>query len=309
MESFLHTQHPQSDADSNASSGISDTHDLESDESDASDAPERNFFASATSFAKALESDPYYGFDIMDFNRPSLRKQSKGKGRDLDAMISDSGLDSELVNAWRNDRRKKKFRKQQREQLRAQGLLGRARQAPDLKTKYANGIDPEDLKEEIRQFLQSPKNSLALPSMAKQHRKLIHELANSLYLNSQSRGKGSSRFPIIHKTSRTPPFTPKTVGQIDRILSKGRLGQRGFKTRDQNSNKTKPRRARPESSVSYLDGEVVGGSAPEIGAENRGRAMLEKMGWSTGTPLGAINNKGILLPVAHVVKNSRAGLG
>jgi hypothetical protein len=58
-----------------------------------------------------------------------------------------------------------------------------------------------------------------------------------------------------------------------------------------------------------MEGDIVGGSAPEIGAENKGRAMLEKMGWSTGTALGAINNKGILLPVAHVVKNSKAGLG
>lgn len=58
-----------------------------------------------------------------------------------------------------------------------------------------------------------------------------------------------------------------------------------------------------------MDGDVVGASAPEIGVENRGRAILEKMGWSSGTALGATNNKGILQPVAHVVKNSRAGLG
>ena len=69
------------------------------------------------------------------------------------------------------------------------------------------------------------------------------------------------------------------------------------------------RRSRKDNSASYMDGDVVGGSAPEIGAENRGRAMLEKMGWSMGTALGATNNKGILLPVVHVVKNSRTGLG
>ncbi|GKT39927.1 protein SQS1 [Colletotrichum spaethianum] len=61
--------------------------------------------------------------------------------------------------------------------------------------------------------------------------------------------------------------------------------------------------------VLYRDGEVVGGSAPELGQENKGRAMLEKMGWSSGTALGALNNKGILQPVAHVVKRSKAGLG
>jgi len=37
--------------------------------------------------------------------------------------------------------------------------------------------------------------------------------------------------------------------------------------------------------------------------------MLEKMGWSTGTGLGAVNNQGILQPVSHVVKTTKAGLG
>jgi len=46
-----------------------------------------------------------------------------------------------------------------------------------------------------------------------------------------------------------------------------------------------------------------------LGQENKGRNMLEKMGWSTGTALGPLNNKGIMHPVTHVVKNSKAGLG
>jgi hypothetical protein len=69
----------------------------------------------------------------------------------------------------------------------------------------------------------------------------------------------------------------------------------------------KSRRAEVKAAT-YVDGDVVGASAPEIGAENKGRAMLEKMGWSTGTALGALN-KGILQPVTHVVKNTKAGLG
>ncbi|RAL06297.1 putative R3H and G-patch domain protein [Aspergillus ibericus CBS 121593] len=312
-EGVTHGQNLQTEGESTVSSGVSDTENVEKDEFDVSrttlDTFENGFFASATAFADALEFDPYYGFDIMDFNRPSVKKRSKGKSRALDITLSDSELESELVNAWQNDRAKKKARKKQREELRSQGLLGRNRQDPVLKMKYANGIGFEDLKSEIRHFLLSSRNSLALPPMSKQHRKLVHELANALSLSSQSRGKGSSRFPIVHKTSRTPVHTPKTIAQMDRILHKGH-GQRGYNPRDLKSSKSsKPRRGRPDASVSYMDGDVVGGSAPEIGAENKGRAMLEKMGWSTGTPLGATNNKGILLPVAHVVKNSRAGLG
>jgi hypothetical protein len=71
----------------------------------------------------------------------------------------------------------------------------------------------------------------------------------------------------------------------------------------------KPRGGGGNSAVTYQDGEIVGASAPELGQENKGRTMLEKMGWSTGMGLGTVDNKGILQPVAHVVKRSKAGLG
>lgn len=145
--------------------------------------------------------------------------------------------------------------------------------------------------------------------MTKQRRKLVHELANTLNLKSQSRGDGLARFPILHKTARTSGYTNKTISKVDHLLSGRKLNRRLFKNWGSDAPKSKTKRGNAGAAVSYMDGEVVGASAPEIGAENRGRAMLEKMGWSTGTALGATNNKGILLPVAHVVKNSRAGLG
>lgn len=270
----------------------------------------RNHFASATAFAEALESDPFYGFDIMDFNRPSLRNKTKGNQRAFDLSLSDSELELQLERAWRNDREKKKTRKQKREELRAGGLLGRTANAPDLRAKYSSGFDVDDLRSELRSFLLSSKESLSLPPMPKHYRKVVHDMAGALSLKSQSRGKGSSRFPMLYKTSRTPKHTQKTIAQVEKILSKPQFSHRGPKARTQNNKKlAKASRGRPTSSVSYMEGDVVGASAPEIGAENKGRAMLERMGWSSGTPLGAINNKGILLPVAHVVKNSKAGLG
>lgn len=65
----------------------------------------------------------------------------------------------------------------------------------------------------------------------------------------------------------------------------------------------------PKSAIDYLEGEIVGAAAPELGIGNRGRAMLEKMGWSCGTALGAEDNKGILQPVSLTMKRSKAGLG
>ena len=54
---------------------------------------------------------------------------------------------------------------------------------------------------------------------------------------------------------------------------------------------------------------VVGASAPELSATNRGRLMLEKMGYQTGMRLGVEGNQGIREPIAVVVKTSKACLG
>ncbi|KAJ5124634.1 uncharacterized protein N7515_008459 [Penicillium bovifimosum] len=266
-------------------------------------------FPSASAFADALESDPYFGFDIMDFDRPSLRKKSKGKKSAPDLVLSGSEFELELQATWQNDRTKKKIRKKEREELRAQGLLGRKAGNPDLAVKYPKEMNMEQFMTELRSFLLSTKSSLPLPPMTKQRRKLIHELANALNLKSQSRGHGPSRFPVLNKTSRTPQHTPKTISAVDELLSGRKFNRRLFKSWGTEAPKLPHAKRGKSGAASYMDGDVVGASAPEIGADNRGRAMLEKMGWSTGTALGAADNKGILQPVAQVVKNSRAGLG
>ncbi|KAJ5372124.1 hypothetical protein N7517_004130 [Penicillium concentricum] len=261
-------------------------------------------FPSASALADALESDPYFGFDIMDFDRPSLRKNPRAS-----SSSPTREFEVELQEAWQNDRTKKRLRKMEREELRAQGLLGRKAGNPDLKVKYPKEMNMEEFMTELRSFLMSAKNSLSLPPMTKQRRKLIHELANALNLKSQSRGNGLSRFPVLNKTARTPRYTPKTISNVDELLSGRKFNRRLFKSWGTEVQKfSQPKRGK-SGAASYMDGDVVGASAPEIGAENRGRAMLEKMGWSTGTALGAADNKGILQPVAQVVKNSRAGLG
>jgi hypothetical protein len=57
------------------------------------------------------------------------------------------------------------------------------------------------------------------------------------------------------------------------------------------------------------EGTIVGARAPEIAAGNKGRTILEKMGWTAGTGLGASDNQGIMAPVEVVVKHSTLGLG
>ncbi|KAI9680768.1 MAG: hypothetical protein M1817_004208 [Caeruleum heppii] len=252
--------------------------------------------------------DAYDGFDVMDWDRPSLAKQSK-QSRSAPALgLSDSEMESKLRSSWAADRRKKQMKKAEREELRVQGLLGKKNQKkPNLKARYSEGMTMDAIKREVGNFLLSDHQSLALPPMDKRDRKLVHEIATAVGLKSKSIGGGRTRFPTLYKTTRTPQGEGDV---LDRALS--RLQRRFVPRMDRGLKKGTTRRHNAGSGAigtAYRDGEVVGAAAPELGQENRGRAMLEKMGWSTGTALGAVDNKGILQPVAHVVKVSKAGLG
>lgn len=148
--------------------------------------------------------------------------------------------------------------------------------------------------------------------MGPRERKIVHEIANTLGMKSKSSGSGRSRFPVLHRTPRTVIYDENAIKSVEAQMSRKQSLVRRGRGLGKGSSSTM-RRARDRgfnnAAVSYRDGEIVGAAAPELGQENKGRAMLEKMGWSTGTALGALNNKGIMQPLAHVVKTTKAGLG
>ena len=148
--------------------------------------------------------------------------------------------------------------------------------------------------------------------MSKQDRKVVHEIAHVFKLKSKSIGGGKSRYPVLYRTPRTAQCSDELLRKIDSTLFSRRFLPRmdKGKRRGQLFGKGRGAGAPSSSGLSYRNGEVVGAAAPELGQENKGRAMLEKMGWSTGTTLGALNNtRGIAQPVAQIVKTGKAGLG
>ncbi|APA14188.1 hypothetical protein sscle_12g089580 [Sclerotinia sclerotiorum 1980 UF-70] len=261
-------------------------------------------------------ADAYDGFDVMDFDRPSLKKKPKGrKGKLILDDISDSELEASMQSAWDNDRAKKKERKQEREILRAQGLLTGKHGKPDMKAKYKEGMSIDDVNEEIKEFLKGDNTTLSLPAMDKADRKFVHEIANVFKLKSKSAGLGNKRYPILYRTSRTITYGERAYEAAASKLSRRFLPRNDVGRRSGNGSRRGGRAGGGGGSgggfgaASYRDGDIVGASAPELGIGNKGRAMLEKMGWSAGTALGALDNKGILQPVSHVVKTTKAGLG
>lgn len=125
-------------------------------------------------------------------------------------------------------------------------------------------------------------------------RKIIHELANKFNIKSKSAGHGETRRPSLYRTKRTIRYSEPSFEQVF-----ARAGRRYFPRLDQRGKA--PRgggggggagggrsgRGINHAAFTLKDGEVVGGGAPELDQANKGRAMLEKMGWSTGMALGS----------------------
>ena len=124
---------------------------------------------------------------------------------------------------------------------------------------------------------------MALPPMDASARKMIHEIANKFKIKSKSAGSGDQRRPALYRTKNTVQYTEFHFEQAF-----ARLGRRYFPRLDSSSKA--PKRTGGlgrvnHAAVTYRDGEVVGASAPELGESNKGRTMLEKMGWSSGMGL------------------------
>lgn len=142
----------------------------------------------------------------------------------------------------------------------------------------------------------------------------VHEIANKLKLKSQSAGKGNGRHTVLFRTRRTLKYEQVS---FDRTLA--RVRQAWFPRVDVDEEVAKQAKifrkpevrskSRGQSSLTYREGDIVGHDAAELGTENKGRAMLEKMGWAKGMSLGSEENKGIVVPLTHVMKKSKLGLG
>ncbi|KAK3346220.1 hypothetical protein B0T25DRAFT_272352 [Lasiosphaeria hispida] len=266
--------------------------------------------ANASSFAEAFDD-----LDLTDWNQP------KGKGRRRTQPpafnVSDSEIETALKTAWERDRERKKNRKMEREELRAQGLLGKKVNPDDLRVKYQSGMSLDEIKHELVVFLLGPAETIQFPPMDKEARKTLHEIANKFKIKSQSTGKGDQRRPVLYRTKRTVRYADSRMEEAMRHVDDAALWvRRKYFHRIDGKGKSLPRApggggrsGGGGGAATYRDGEIAGASVPELGQENKGRAMLEKMGWSKGMGLGTVDNKGILEPVVQVVKRSKAGLG
>ncbi|KAK3690053.1 hypothetical protein B0T22DRAFT_536826 [Podospora appendiculata] len=270
----------------------------------------------------SLVADAFNDLDLDDWNSPNAPKHKGKQSKRPPAFnVSDSELELALNTAWTRDRERKKNRKLEREELRVQGLLGKNVNPEDMRVKYRLGMKLDDIKAELVTFLLGSVETVQFPPLDKQARKILHELASKFKIKSQSTGSGDNRRPVLYRTKHTSRYAQSAIMEVTSQVDAAavRIHRRYFHRIDTKFNSPFPkapgagggggRRAGGSKAVTYQDGEIAGASAPQLGQENKGHAMMEKMGWSKGMALGSIENKGILVPVVQVVKRSKAGLG
>lgn len=98
-------------------------------------------------------ADVFDELDLMDWGRHNPPRKPKSKRGQPTFNVSDSELEATLEAVWQKDRLRKKERKQQREELRAQGLLGKHADPTDPRVKYPTHMTFDQIKEEMRNFL------------------------------------------------------------------------------------------------------------------------------------------------------------
>ncbi|EPX74177.1 R3H and G-patch domain-containing protein [Schizosaccharomyces octosporus yFS286] len=244
-----------------------------------------------------------------------------------DDIAQELEMYSHLQEQWIKDHQKKAKKRNEREEKRAQGLLGKKSSKKLAKKAAASekGSDPDsptlskadhafimDAYKRMQQLSLSGVDEVSLPACPKYVRRLVHELANRLNLRSQSYGSGKKRYTVL---SKTPRFNSLDINSasLTRILHRVQLsvgkrsgipGKPGKKPNIMLASK------RTVSSATKLyEGQVVGGDAPEITRANPGRRMLERLGWYAGKGLGHPENEGSHESLRAIVKTSRSGLG
>ncbi|EMC99639.1 hypothetical protein BAUCODRAFT_63204 [Baudoinia panamericana UAMH 10762] len=175
------------------------------------------------------------------------------------------------------------------------------------------------VKDELRTFLQNDgQQSRAFPPMAKNERKVMHQVSSALGLKSKSAGSGKGRFTVIYKSSQRVEYSEALLSKVMYASNKGFLVNSSSKGKKAGRQAGKAAAKGPRGggggggfnggAAGLRNGEVVGAGASALGRENFGHQLMVKMGWTAGTGLGR-EHDGTVMPVEQVMRSGRAGLG
>lgn len=136
-------------------------------------------------------------------------------------------------------------------------------------------------------------------------RKLFFRLGKSLEMGGPEEDQGDEKRDKKKVESSKQLGGSMKEGRAGKKLGGSRKEGKACKKRGESTKESKA--SKTDGGVKLREGEVVGSDAPEIGTDNKGHAMLAKMGWTQGTGLGA-RRSGIRIAIEARVKHTKSGL-
>ncbi|CCH58868.1 hypothetical protein TBLA_0B00230 [Henningerozyma blattae CBS 6284] len=272
-------------------------------------------------------------YNPLDFDIKTLKTKGRGKKRKL---LVDDDLDPSIKNLLisKFDSRNKNKVKKRKDKLYFIDLENQ--NSNDLFKKYPRGLHILNIYDEFEIFLKSHKkkfsektdstlkDSLLFPPLDPHGNKILKKFATLYNMNSKKMGKGNKTHMLIQLNKNTIRKSNSINYNMITNLTKQRpifmridthsiIEKSDIHYSDDTSRRnTKTTTTRLSSfrkgKFNLTEGEIVGHNAPEIGKENIGRRLLEKLGWKNGEGLGVDGNMGINLPITAKVKKTKAGL-
>ncbi|CAL9738572.1 protein Sqs1p [Monosporozyma servazzii] len=246
----------------------------------------------------------------QEFETHALRTIGKGKKKKL-IVSEDMQLDGETISTLQDKLKTRSTLKANKRRNKEDFIFEENKNSRDLLKKYPYGLHVENIRDELEAFLTYETDSLSFPALDPHGNKTVAKFATHYNMKTKKTGRGNKQHIIVQKTKKTRRGLPN-YNLIFQLLRQRPVFMRIDVSRTSATHvdgRVIRERVTSNAKFNFKEGELVGEDAPEIGKENIGRKLLEKLGWSSGEGLGAHGNKGISEPVLAVVKKSKTGLG
>lgn len=243
----------------------------------------------------------------IEYNTKTPTLSGKGKKKKL--LIDDSlALDTETIYTLQSKLATRLDNKTYKKKTKEDFISLENSTSNDLFKKYEYGLHIQNIKDEFEEFYSNNRDRLIFPPLDPNGNKTLTKFAKHYNMKTTKAGKGLHTHIMVDKIKKTRRSIPN-YGLISQLLKQRPVFMRiDVKRVQEDFVKTERFNLRVKGKFHIKEGEIVGENAPEIGSDNIGRRMLEKLGWTQGEGLGAETNKGISEPVFARVKKGKVGL-
>ena len=234
--------------------------------------------------------------------------ETKGKGKKKKLLIDDAlALDTETLETLQSKFSKRIETKAKKRKAKEDFIDQENRNSNDMLKKYPYGLHIQNIKDEFESFLSRNNDRLTFPPLDPHGNKTVMKIAKHYNMKSSKIGKANHTSVVVEKIKKTKWSSPN-YSLIDQLMRQRPVFMRIDIRRPREEQAAFERTKTIRGKFHVKEGEIVGQNAPEIGNENIGRRMLEKLGWKSGEGLGIQGNKGISEPIFAKIKKNRSGL-